>query len=166
MEWLARALERCLGVRARLEGEQPLSPAAQAGRASADAVLDQLAAARPPLGEHPPAEWTLALTAADLHAPDRSFVFGAAAVGGAWAVVSTARLLPDDTGLDRELLRERLLKEVLHELGHVAALSHCGSPRCVMTFSADVDGVDRKGADFCEACAHRLATLDPPLTAH
>lgn len=165
VEWLGRALERRLRAHVRCEDEQALPPAAQTGRASADAVLDLLADIRPPLGDRPPPLWTLALTAADLHAPGRSFVFGAAAVGGAWAVVSTARLLPDDPFLDRELLRERLLKEVLHELGHVASLSHCATPRCVMTFSADIGGVDRKGSDFCEACSNRLAALDPPLTA-
>jgi archaemetzincin len=158
VEWLGPALEERLRVQARVEKGRPLHPAAASGRASADEVLDRLAELRPPVGDRPPAEWTLALTAADLHAAGRDFVFGAAAVGGAWAVVSTARLSPDP-------LRARLLKEALHELGHLAALPHCASPICVMTSSAGVDGVDRKGIDFCDACSHRLAALDPPLTA-
>jgi archaemetzincin len=165
VEWLGRALRRRLRIRVLREEGRALPSATNPGRASADAVLDLLAGIRPPLHDRAPARWTLALTAADLHAPGRSFVFGAAAVGGAWAVVSTARLLPDDPRLHRELLRERILKEVLHELGHVAALPHCAAPRCVMVFSADVEGVDRKGTDFCVACSGRLATLDPPLDA-
>ena len=163
--WLASALERRLGVRVRTEPKRALHPAGAPGRASADEVLDHLAELRPPIGDRPPADWTLALTAADLHAAGRAFVFGAAAVGGAWAVVSTARLLPDDLPGDTGLLRARLLKEVLHELGHLAALSHCAASGCVMTASSGVHGVDRKGTDFCEACSRQLAALDPPLAA-
>jgi archaemetzincin len=165
VEWLGPALERRLGLRVRSERERPLPPAAVSGPASADEVLDHLAELRPPIGDRPPADWTLALTAADLHAAGRAFVFGAAAVGGAWAVVSTARLLPDEPPPGPDLLRERLLKEALHELGHLAALSHCAASSCVMTASTGVHGVDRKGTDFCEACSRRLAALDPPLAA-
>jgi hypothetical protein len=34
-----------------------------------------------------------------------------------------------------------------------------------MTRSAALEGVDRKGTGFCEACSRRLAALDPPLAA-
>lgn len=163
--WLGSALERRLGLRVGIEGEQPLPTAARGRSVSADEVLDRLAILRPPVGDRPPADWTLALTAAHLHAADRAFVFGAAAVGGAWAVVSTARLLPEDPARHPDLLRERLLKEALHELGHLAALPHCAAPGCVMTASRGVRGVDRKGSDFCESCARGLAALDPPLAA-
>ena len=53
------------------------------------------------------------------------------------------------------LFRERLLKEALHELGHLAGLAHCDDPACLMAQSADVAAVDRKGAALCAPCRDR-----------
>ena len=161
--WLARELGRVLRLDARLDAPAPLPGPPGRAAASADAVVDALAERRPPIGDHPPALWTLGLTDADLHAPGRTFVFGEAALGGAWAVVSAARLRPADPFLDHELLRERLVKEALHEIGHLAGLPECAHARCVMTPSPSVTEVDAKGEAFCAACGDRLAALDPPL---
>jgi archaemetzincin len=83
-----------------------------------------------------------------------TFVFGEAQLDGNCAVVSTARLKEEFYGLPgrQELLRERLLKEAVHELGHTFGLRHCADWRCVMTSSHAVERLDVKGAEFCRAC--------------
>lgn len=99
--------------------------------------------------------WTLAVTDADLCAPERSFVFGEATVGGCCAVVSLARLDPG-RGPRSPVLRRRLLAEAVHELGHVAGLGHCDREACVMLPSRTAGDVDRRGGGFCESCLSRL----------
>ncbi len=52
--------------------------------------------------------------------------------------------------------RERVRKEVLHEVGHTFGLSHCSNPYCVMRFSNSLIEVDEKSEKFCEFCLERL----------
>jgi archaemetzincin len=125
-----------------------------------DALLDRAeAAAR--AGD---ATWVLGIAADDLVAPGRPFVFGEATVGGAAAVVSTARLR---TGGEwgNAMLRKRLLVEAVHELGHVAGLDHCDRPSCVMFPSVTVRDTDTKGAEPCGGCRRALLRMAPTLTA-
>lgn len=111
-------------------------------------------------------EWTLAITAADLVAPGRDFVFGEAALGGSWAVVSLARLHAGDSGEPDDIVRSRVLTESLHELGHLAGLAHCEQPRCVMAQAALPSDVDRKDAEFCPGCKGSLTTALAPTRRH
>ena len=69
----------------------------------------------------------LGVTDVDLAIPMLSFLFGQAQLDGRVAVVSLCRLHQEFYGLpaDRGLLRERTVKEVLHELGHTFGLAHC-----------------------------------------
>jgi archaemetzincin len=55
-----------------------------------------------------------------------------------------------------QLLEERLVKEAVHELGHVFGLMHCGTPVCVMGRSGGVRDVDSKRAELCEECRDRM----------
>jgi archaemetzincin len=102
----------------------------------------------------------LGVTASDLYVPVLTFVFGEAQLDGNCAVVSTARLKEDFYGMPPrlDLLRERLLKEAAHELGHTFGLRHCADWRCVMTSSHAVERLDVKGADFCQACRKPIFT--------
>jgi len=75
--------------------------------------------------------------------PGLNFVFGVAE--GDYALVFTARLLG-------ELLVTRILKEVIHEVGHTLGLGHCENPSCVMHFSNTLMDTDRKGPGFCPRC--------------
>jgi archaemetzincin len=96
----------------------------------------------------------LGVTSCDLFVPVLTFVFGEAQLEGNCAVVSTARLQEEFYGMPgrNDLLRERLVKEASHELGHTFGLRHCGDWRCVMASSHAVERVDVKTADFCGAC--------------
>lgn len=98
--------------------------------------------------------WSLGVVDADLFLPGLDFIFGEATVAGCCAVIGLARLDPRFHGQnpDPERFRRRALTEAVHELGHVAGLDHCPDPRCVMSFSRNVDDVDRKSADFCPRC--------------
>lgn len=106
-----------------------------------------------------PGEWLLGIAAVDLFAPQREFVFGEAELGGSCAVVSLARLrepnLPDDT----QVVRDRLLRESLHEIGHLSGIDHCAQGSCVMQMSRHPDDIDRKPAAFCSDCARLIDAL-------
>jgi archaemetzincin len=96
----------------------------------------------------------LAVTSADLYVPVLTFVFGEAQLEGDCALVSTARLREEFYGLPSrdDLLRDRLLKEATHELGHTFGLRHCPDWSCVMASSHAVEVMDVKSADFCKTC--------------
>ena len=100
----------------------------------------------------------LAVTSGDLYVPVLTFVFGEAQLDGNCAVVSTARLREEFYGLPRQepLMRERLVKEAAHELGHTFGLRHCSDWRCVMASSHAVERLDVKTAEFCPSCRMRV----------
>jgi archaemetzincin len=102
----------------------------------------------------------LGVTACDLYVPVLTFVFGEAQLDGNCAIVSTARLHEEFYGMPPrpDLLRERLLKEATHELGHTFGLRHCVDWRCVMASSHAVERLDVKTADFCKSCGSGIQT--------
>ncbi|HTZ48559.1 MAG TPA: archaemetzincin [Verrucomicrobiae bacterium] len=114
----------------------------------------------------PEATRILGVTEGDLAIPTLTFVFGQAQLDGAVAVVSLARLRQEFYGLpaDENVLRERLVKEVLHELGHTFGLTHCAEPKCVMSLATHIGLVDSKELRYCGHCGahlvHRFTTPD------
>ena len=151
LEYLAAALARTFRTPCQIRPETfDLSFALDPGRQQyhSTAILQRLERAVDPDAR------VLGVTASDLYVPILTFVFGEAQLDGYCAVVSTARLKEEFYGLPprQELLRERLLKEAAHELGHTFGLRHCPDWRCVMTASHDVERLDVKGAEFCRAC--------------
>jgi archaemetzincin len=107
----------------------------------------------------PDAARIIGITEGDLAIPTLTFVFGQAQLDGQVAVVSLARLrqefysLPADNGM----LRERLIKEVLHEFGHTCGLTHCAEPKCAMSLATHIALVDYKEQRFCADCGEQLA---------
>src|SRR5512133_599221 len=102
----------------------------------------------------------LGITDRDLFIPILTYVFGEAQLGGRVAVVSTARLMEDVELAGPRLLEDRLVKEAVHELGHVFGLMHCGTPACVMSRSPAVREVDEKSSELCAECRARLRELN------
>jgi archaemetzincin len=118
-----------------------------------DAILEALRPLR-----YPEAERLVGLIDRDCYAPGLNFIFGQAAANGREAMVALPRLRPLFYGLpeDPDLFRERVLKEVVHELGHTWALGHCLDTRCVMHFSNRLADTDFKHIGFCPRCARQL----------
>ncbi|HET7440388.1 MAG TPA: archaemetzincin family Zn-dependent metalloprotease [Terriglobales bacterium] len=100
----------------------------------------------------------LGVTGVDLYIPILTFVFGEAQMGGPCAVVSVNRLTQEFYGLpgDADLLRERLLKEAVHEIGHTLQLTHCDDYRCAMAPSHAVEWIDLKESTLCPGCHSRI----------
>ena len=104
------------------------------------------------------AEKSLMITDVDLFIPCLTHIIGEAQLGGKAGVVSLYRL---KHGLARDeksarTLRRRVLKEVIHELGHTFGLTHCRDFLCPMSVSAEGAGVDRKATSLCPACKFLL----------
>ena len=106
-----------------------------------------------------PAGYSILLTDVDLYIPIFTFVFGLARLGGTSGVVSACRLRNEFYGLPQNeaLLLERLVKEIVHELGHLLNLRHCANFNCVMSSSNTVDDLDVKRNRYCESCLKKIA---------
>ena len=157
LEYLAAALARTFRTPCQIRPETfDLSFALDAGRQQyySTAIIQRLERAVNPDVR------VLGVTASDLYVPVLTFVFGEAQLDGNCAVVSTARLKEEFYGLPPrpDMVRERLLKEAAHELGHTFGLRHCANWRCVMTSSHAVERLDVKGAEFCSACRKSILT--------
>lgn len=110
-----------------------------------------------------PRDWrVLAIANVDLYIPILKYVFGEAQIGGPCAVVSAFRLRQEFYGLepDGSLLRQRLLKECIHELGHTLDLRHCQDYRCAMASSHAVEWIDLRDAALCQFCRCQLQARD------
>ncbi|MCF8024356.1 MAG: archaemetzincin family Zn-dependent metalloprotease [Desulfobacteraceae bacterium] len=109
--------------------------------------------------EHHGAEGVVGLIDQDCYTPGLNFIFGQAVSGGREAFVALPRLRPPCPGMeeDKNLFKERVLKEIVHELGHTWNLPHCEQPGCVMRFSDSVKDADEKNSDFCDRCKEKLA---------
>ena len=157
LSWLARRLPEILAQKVIIAEKLPLPSAGYDRRRQQyqGAVLMAMLSKRSIVG----AERVVGVIGADCYAPGLNFIFGQARMGGREAIVALPRLYqsfynqPEDTAL----FRARLLKEVVHELGHTWGLSHCADPQCVMHFSNTLHDTDVKGVDFCERCQFRLA---------
>jgi archaemetzincin len=100
----------------------------------------------------------LGITNVDLAIPMLTFLFGQAQFDGPIAVVSLCRLHQEFYGLPAQesLLRERTVKEVLHELGHTFGLVHCAESTCAMSLATHIALVDSKAEQYCTRCGMQL----------
>lgn len=158
---LGRELDAALGTEHRVTPPLAVLPAWGDGRRLDPApVLDALLARADAEDAPESARWSLAVTGAELHAPEAGRVFGVAAVGGGCAVVGLGAL-HGKRDLDSATLLERAVKEATHELGHAAGLEHCVNEGCVMHPSLHIAEVDRKARGFCAPCGERLRERNP-----
>lgn len=152
LDTLAVDLARTFGVSCHVRGgtlDAAFARDAERGQYHSTAILRRLSELAVDSGVR-----VLGVTAHDLFVPIFTFVFGEAQLEGHCAVVSCYRLAEEHYGLpaDEGKLRERLVKEAVHELGHTFGLGHCDDWRCVMASSHGVERLDVKGAEFCEEC--------------
>jgi archaemetzincin len=111
-------------------------------------ILEKLAEAAPPL-----AIKVIGIATVDLFIPILTHVYGEAQLGGKACIISTFRLRENPhKGTGRVSLKERAVKEALHELGHTFKLKHCPEHSCIMHYCRSVADVDRKTAGFCRHC--------------
>jgi len=101
----------------------------------------------------------LGVVAFDLYVPGMNFVFGEARCPGRVAVISTYRLKSDDAD-DPDLFESRIVKEAVHEIGHMLGLKHCSNSSCVMYFSERIADTDRKKDTFCSECGPKMKLLE------
>jgi archaemetzincin len=101
------------------------------------------------------------ITDVDLYIPILTFVFGEAHMFGQYSIVSTTRLYESFYHRENniELLKQRLLKEVIHELLHCFGLTHCVDDLCVMHSSTTIEDTDRKSIYPCRNCFDILDNL-------
>lgn len=153
MDHLSRTLSEW-GMSCEVLPEVPLPDEAYDPRARQYRAADLLGGLVP-RGE----DRLLGVTAADIFAEGMDFVFGLAVVGGPTALVSIHRLLDPDEAL----VRDRLVKESVHELGHTLGLTHCSDAACVMRYSNSVPETDAKGRYLCGTCRGLVAKSMGPL---
>ena len=116
-----------------------------------DKILDWL------LRNHNPDSDTkvLAICNFDAYSGDLNFVLGEAHMGGRVAAIYIPRLRHElyvkESDINK-LVEQRVIKEAVHELGHVFGLIHCEKSRCVMHFSYSLQDTDFKHYEFCERC--------------
>jgi archaemetzincin len=153
MEAVTAALHREFALqthRLRVDGRPPDAFDVQRRQHSSRVILTWLT------GLVPDGDKLLGVTDVDLFIPVLTFVFGEAQLSGAVAVVSTSRLRepPIDS-----IVRARLAKESVHEVGHTFGLVHCARPACVMARSPALASVDVKEDRLCQDCRIRYRDL-------
>jgi len=90
------------------------------------------------------------------------FLFGEAHLLRNCAVVSTYNLSDRvyDNQVYNHLIELRILKESLHEIGHLLlGPNHCHNILCVMSFSKTVRDIDIKLDDLCDRCEIKLSNI-------
>ncbi len=103
----------------------------------------------------------LALCNFDAYSNGLNFVFGQAHLNGKVAAIYLPRLQQEFYGFEKDddLFLKRVVKEAVHELGHVFRLGHCPVHQCVMHFSNSISDTDFKAKNFCTDCRDLICRL-------
>jgi archaemetzincin len=142
-----------------VEPRAPLAPGTEAtirGRYRADSILDWMQGVA-----LAPGKW-MGVTDVDIVAKkgnnENWGVLGLGTLDGHCSVLSTFRMKRkwENGGAPEALVRERLWKTAVHELGHTLGLEHCPVKGCIMEDAhGTVKTTDRETA-LCPACAQRF----------
>ena len=103
---------------------------------------------------HNALDLALLLTSFDAFVPGLTFVFGVARLFRV-ALVSTHRLALHSGAATSAFL----LKECVHEVGHLFGLHHC-CPPCVMAHSSSVEDAHAKEAFMCGRCKWKVGWME------
>ena len=95
-----------------------------------------------------------AITDVDLFIPVLTYVYGEAQLRGKTCIVSTHRLKEGlSPASPKEVYYFRVVKEVIHELGHTFGLRHCPNHSCIMHYCRNITDVDNKSEQLCRYCS-------------
>jgi predicted Zn-dependent protease len=90
------------------------------------------------------------------------FLFGEAHLTQKCCVISSLKLKEQfyEKNENITLFKQRLVKETLHEVGHlIIGKDHCRDEACVMSYSKNIEKVDRKSSYLCVNCKKKLVAL-------
>lgn len=98
----------------------------------------------------------------DAYSDGLNYVLGEAYPKGGLGIIYLPRIRQEFYGLkpDNEIFYERMVKESVHELGHLFGFVHCQNPLCIMHFSNSLADTDTKGRSFCSSCRGKFFKLD------
>ena len=92
-------------------------------------------------------------------------VFGLGELDGVPCVVSTHRL--ERGGAGDDVVGDRVVKAVNHELGHTFGIDHCPTDGCLMSDAhGTIRTVDAGDGQFCAACSQRLGGIARVAAPH
>ena len=105
---------------------------------------------------------TMAITSVDLYPADSwNFVFGMASLINRVGVTSVARyddsfFTGDIKDRDRKVIRDRSLKVMTHEIGHMFGMEHCIYYECMMNGSNHQGESDSQPMTLCPVCLSKM----------
>lgn len=92
------------------------------------------------------------------------FLYGEAHLRQNCAVVSSYNLKLNPYSLEVDKTHQRLIKEAVHEIGHIIlGAGHCLNKLCVMSFSNNIEEIDKKSLELCPNCQIELGLLRAKL---
>lgn len=147
---MARYAEAFFGLESRVLPGLPMFPNAHISprdQVNSSIALDELAARTP--GD---ARIFLGITALDLFARGKNYVFGEGDLTRRIGICSLARLQARDPGLEER----RALRLLTHEAGHILSIAHCVTHRCAMQGANTLPESDGHPMEFCRKDLRKL----------